>query len=135
MTQMAVRPIKVFVVEDEPLIAMAIIDALDVLGCDVVGPVGRLDEAIDIVGSQGMDCAILDVNVRGGHIYPVADLLIARGTPILLASGYGEWTLPKRLADQKCLPKPYTTEQLEDELRGLCDRATLAPGWSPTPHA
>lgn len=116
------RAYKVFVVEDEPLIAMVIVDALETLGCEVVGPASRLDEAMVMAGDRDLDCAILDVNIRGDQVYPVADVLLARGTPMLLASGYGDWTLPHRLLGQGRLQKPYSLEEMEAEIILLCAR-------------
>lgn len=113
---------KVFVVEDEPLIAMVVTDALESLGCEIIGPVGGLEEALEMAGNVDLDCAILDVNIRGRQVYPVADLLLERGTPMLLASGYGDWTLPERLLGQKRLEKPYSLEEIEAEIRLLCAR-------------
>jgi DNA-binding response OmpR family regulator len=122
MSQHSTKACRVLVVEDEPLIAMVIEAALETIGCEIVGPVAKLDEAIDLANRASFDCAILDVNIRGGHVYPVADLLMKRGLPILLASGYGEWTLPAHLLGEKRLEKPYTSEQLEVEIRLLCAR-------------
>jgi DNA-binding response OmpR family regulator len=118
------KTFKVLVVEDEPLIAMMVADALEAVGCEVVGPASRLDEAMEMASSRDLDCAILDINIRGAEIYPVADILLARGTPMLLASGYGDWTLPERLQGQRRLEKPYSLEEIEAEIRLLCARVS-----------
>lgn len=118
------KTFKVFVVEDEPLIAMMVADALEAVGCEVVGPASRLDEAMEMASNRDLDCAILDVNIRGHQVYPVADILLARGTPMLLASGYGDWTLPERLQGQRRLEKPYSLEEIEAEIRLLCARVS-----------
>ena len=115
---------KVLVVEDEPLIAFDIASTLDLLGCDMVGPVARLSDALRVVQTEAFDCAILDVNVRGGYITPVAEILLERRVPLLLATGYSEYALPGNLISQSRLAKPYTSEQLERELRLLCSQVT-----------
>src|SRR5665213_268368 len=89
----------VLVVEDEPLIGMDIEYAVERLGHEVVGPIAELDKALDLAADALLDCAILDVNIRGGLSYPVADILLNRGLPVLLLSGYSERTLPERLHD------------------------------------
>ena len=117
---------KVLVVEDEPLIAFDIASMLESLGCDMVGPVARLSDALTIVDSEVFDCAILDINVRGGYITPVAEILLDRHVPLLLATGYSEDALPSRLMSQARLAKPYTSEQLEHELRLLCSQVIVS---------
>lgn len=122
MTHGAVK-LRVFVVEDEPLIGMDIEDAVEGLGHEVVGPIAELDEALDLAMVETFGCAILDINILGGHSYPVADMLLKRGVPLLFLSGYREETLPVRMHDEARLPKPFTGEQLEKEIRDLCARA------------
>nr|QQZ51433.1 response regulator [Phenylobacterium glaciei] len=111
------------VVEDEPLIGMDIEDAVEGLGHEVIGPIAELDEALEVAANAALGCAILDINIRGGHSYPVADMLLKRGLPVLLLSGYGEQTLPKRLQKEARLSKPFTGAQLDKEIRELCARA------------
>jgi DNA-binding response OmpR family regulator len=122
MTDRAAR-LRVLVVEDEPLIGMDIEDAVAGLGHDVVGPIAELDEALDLATIAALGCAILDINILGGNSYPVADILLKRGVPVLLLSGYGEQTLPARLHEEARLPKPFTGAQLDKEIRDLCARA------------
>ena len=111
---------RILVVEDETLIAILIEEALQELGCVVVGPVARLDAALRLAGSEALDAAVLDVTIRGGHIQPVAEQLLARGIPFVLASGYGDWSLPENLRDQPRLTKPFAQRQLEEQVRKLC---------------
>lgn len=109
------------VVEDEMLIAMSIEETLQGLGCVVVGPVAKLDAALRLAGEEALDAAVLDVTIRGGRVYPVAERLVVRGVPFVLASGYGEWALPESLRDRPRLTKPFTPEELEKQARLLCD--------------
>lgn len=115
--------LKVLVVEDEPLIGMDIEYAVQALGHEVVGPIAELRAALDLAADETIGCAILDVNIRGGSSYAVADMLLKRGVPVLILSGYGSQTLPERMHEQARLPKPFTAEQLDYELRTLCDKA------------
>ena len=119
MTNGAAR-LRVLVVEDEPLIGMDIENAVEGLGHEVVGPIAVLDEALDLATIGAVGCAILDINIRGGDSYPVADILLKRGLPVLLLSSYGEQTLPERLHQETRLPKPFTGAQLDKEIRDLC---------------
>lgn len=111
---------RVLVVEDESLVAMDIEDAIAGLGHEVVGPIAELHEALAAVADESLCCAILDINIRGGHSYPVADILLERGVPVLLLSGYYEATLPERLHGVTLLAKPFTGEQLDTAIRDLC---------------
>ena len=119
MSQAATR-CRVLVVEDEPLIGMVIEDAVEDLGHEVVGPTGKLDEALELATHEPLDFAILDINIRGGNSYPVADMLLQRGLPMLLTTGYSPGNLPERLHEQRRLRKPFTAEQLEAEIRLMC---------------
>lgn len=107
------------VVEDEALIAFEIESVLEALGCEVVGPVGAVETALQLARESMLDAAILDVTVRGGKIYPVAEHLVARDIPFVLASGYGDWALPDMLQDHPRLTKPFTVPQLEEQLASL----------------
>ncbi|ACB94358.1 response regulator [Beijerinckia indica] len=111
---------RVLVVEDEILIAVMIEEVLLDLGCIVVGPIGKLEAAMQLARDEALDMAILDVSIRGGYVYPVAERLLARDIPIILASGYGGWALPENLRDQPRLTKPFTTQELESQIRACC---------------
>ena len=82
--------LKVLVVEDEMLVSMLVEDMLSDLGCTVVGPAAELEEAMSLAQNAEIDLALLDVNLGGRPIFPVADTLKARGVPFAFASGYGE---------------------------------------------
>jgi CheY-like chemotaxis protein len=114
---------KILVVEDEALIGMDIECAVEGLGYEVVGPIAELGEALDVAAEEAIGCAILDINIRGGNSYPVAELLLARGLPVLLLSGYRMQSLPEGLHEAAHLAKPFTAEELDQEIRSLCARA------------
>jgi len=110
---------RILVVEDEMLIAMVIEDALQASGGKIVGPVATLEKALKLAEEEKFDAAILDVTIRGGKVYPVAELLLARGIPFVFASGYGDWALPEALRDKPRLMKPFTAAELEEQIRLL----------------
>jgi CheY-like chemotaxis protein len=99
--------LRVLVVEDEMMVSMLIEDMLTDLGCTVVGPASRLDEAIDLAGDAAIDCAVLDVNLGGQPIFPLADLLRERGLPFAFATGYGDAGLRDIDHGAPVLQKPF----------------------------
>jgi DNA-binding response OmpR family regulator len=116
---------RVLVVEDEMMIAMVLEESLRALGCAVVGPVSKLDDAMRLARTEVLDAAVLDVNIRGGQVFPVAEILIARGIPFALASGYSDWILPETMQGKPRLTKPFTLHELEHEVRRLCQSAPV----------
>lgn len=102
------------------IIALMIEQVLAELGCDIVGPIGKLSLAVATAQEQAIDAAILDVNIRGGVIFPVAEILEGRGIPFVFSSGYGDWALPEAFREQRRLTKPFTVEELEARVRDLC---------------
>ena len=98
---------------------MEIEDVIDALGYQIVGPFAQLDEALEVAKRGNFDCAVLDINIRGGNTYAIAEMLLERGCPFVMATGYSDWSIPTHLASQKRLTKPYGSVQLEPELRRL----------------
>ena len=111
--------LKVLVVEDEMLVSMLVEDMLADLGCTVVGPAAELEEAMGLAQSADIDLALLDVNLGGKPIFPVADALKARGVPFAFASGYGEAGLSEDHRGAAVLQKPFREADLAKALRGL----------------
>ena len=99
--------LRVLVVEDEMMVSMLIEDMLSDLGCAVVGPAARLDEALELARTSEIDCAVLDVNLGGQPIFPVADLLRERGRPFAFATGYGDAGLRDADKGTPVLQKPF----------------------------
>jgi DNA-binding response OmpR family regulator len=101
---------RVFVVEDELTIAWAIQLLLEENSFEVIGPAGRVDAAMEIAASEDMELAVLDVNLRGEEVFPVADLLAERGVALLFLSGYEGRALPDRFHGYANLCKPARPE-------------------------
>lgn len=110
---------RVLVVEDELLIGMLLEDMLNDLGYEVVATVGRLEEALQMAREAAVDVAILDVNLNGQEVYPVADVLAGRNIPFVFASGYGDNGLPAPHQNRPTLPKPFQQELLQSRLAAL----------------
>ena len=110
---------RVFIVEDEALILDTLQDMLEGLGCHVVESALRVDEALAKLVGLDFDVAVLDVNVAGTRIDPVADLLANRGLPFFFASGYGRGSLPAAHRERVLLPKPYRTADLRAALQSV----------------
>jgi CheY-like chemotaxis protein len=115
--QPAARAKRVLVVEDELMIRMLLEDMLGELGYAIAAEAGRLEEAMEAVRSADFDLAILDVNLNGQPIAPVADALAARGTPFVFATGYGDRGLPDAHRNRPVLKKPFQMEGLREMLQ------------------
>jgi CheY-like chemotaxis protein len=102
----------VFLVEDEVMIRMMVADMLGELGYSVAAEAGEIGEAVRLAQSTEFDLAILDVNVNGKVISPVADLIAARNRPFIFATGYGSSGLPAEYRDRPALQKPFQIETL-----------------------
>lgn len=122
MTETSHKGLRVLIIEDESMVAMLIEDMLADLGCTIAGVASRLDEAMGKVSSLAFDAAILDVNLNGSLTHPVAEALVERGTPFILATGYGASGVPETLRRVPVLTKPFYQRDLEQALA-----AALAP--------
>ena len=121
---MAMRPqgCSVFLVEDEVMIRMMVADMLEELGYSVAAEAGEIGEAVRLAQSTEFDLAILDANLNGQPVSPVADALVARGTPFVFATGYGELAEPYR--DRPTLKKPFQMDGLKQILQSALDRGS-----------
>lgn len=104
---------RVLVVEDEALVAMMLQEFLTEYGHSVVGPFGRLSEALVAAKETDYDAAILDINLGDGVAYPVADILLRRGVPFIFITGYEADTVDDRFSDVPVLQKPIERQALQ----------------------
>ena len=110
---------RVLVVEDEAMIAMLVEDMVLDFGSEVVGPVANMKDAVNHARSAELDAAILDINVGGSVIFPVADILTERGIPLIFATGYGSQGVPARFHNRPTLPKPFSYQSLAEALQAV----------------
>lgn len=115
----------VFLVEDEVMIRMMVADMLEELGFLVAAEAGEIGEAMRLAQSAYYDLAILDVNVNGKVISPVADLIKARNRPFIFATGYGSSGLPEEYRDRPALQKPFQLETLGRTIDAALRNATV----------
>lgn len=119
MAEPRTAPARILVVEDESLIRMLLEDMLADLGHEVAATAASVEAARKLATAGGFDAAILDVNLEGQEIFPVAEILAERGLPFVFASGYGHTVLPEQFRNRPTLQKPFQSEQLEAALNGL----------------
>jgi CheY-like chemotaxis protein len=110
----------VLIVEDESLISMMLEDFLDSLGYRVAGTCETVAEALERVEQGGFDVAIIDVNLNGERVWPVADRLAAIGIPYVLATGGHIEPPPEAHANVPVLSKPFTLDAIEPALDEAC---------------
>lgn len=108
---MGVEGTRVIIVEDEALLALDMEDQVTEAGCIVAGSAATIDQAMDLARTADFHVALLDMNLGGERIDPVARLIAARGMPVIFITGYGQRTLPPGIA-APVLDKPCTMEKL-----------------------
>src|SRR5262245_55231052 len=104
---------RVLLVEDEILVAMMMRDILTELGFAVVGPYSRLAEAMVAAVHEDINAGIIDVNLGGEFVYPVADVLAARKIPSVFGTGYGVESIDRRFGDVPIIKKPVQRQVLQ----------------------
>jgi DNA-binding response OmpR family regulator len=107
---------RVFLVEDEALVAMMFEDYLLELGCEIAGTASRFQNAMEKAQSLSFDVAVLDVNLAGEQTFPIAELLASRHIPFMFATGYGASGVPTHLRDAPVVQKPFRLRDLESAL-------------------
>jgi DNA-binding response OmpR family regulator len=111
-------PLRILIVEDEMMLAMMLQDAVAGIG-HKARKASRLDKAFELVNAHVFDAAVLDVNLNGEPVFPLAALLRERGVPFLFASGYGDAGVPRGYGDCMVLQKPYGLDAFHAALRDL----------------
>lgn len=111
---------RVLVVEDEYLIAADLSYALQKTGAVVVGPAPSIRRALDLLDRETtIDAAVLDMNLQGERVFPVADALHARSIPFVFASGYEGWVVPEQHAAAPRCEKPVNPNAVARALAEL----------------
>jgi CheY-like chemotaxis protein len=107
------RALRVLVVEDEMLVALMLEGIIAELRHELVGTAAGFDQALAMAQRDTFDFAVLDVNLDGKEVYPVAEVLAARGIPFAFATGYGQRSLPEPYRSRPTLQKPFQRRDLE----------------------
>ena len=102
----------ILIVEDEPLIAMMLEDFLDSLGHNISGICDNVQSALEAVEAGGFDIAILDVNLKGENVWPVATRLRAMKVPFVIATGGHVDPPPPEFDNAPVIEKPYTIDRV-----------------------
>jgi DNA-binding response OmpR family regulator len=112
---------RVLIAEDEFLVGIQLEEDLRSAGCSIVGPFSTLEMATRAARRERFDLAILDINLNGNMVYPLADELSARGVPFIFLSGYISTDLPDRFRKSPQITKPHDPAVLIKEIQ------TVAP--------
>lgn len=111
---------RVLIAEDHFVVANALKQLLESQSYTVLGPAPTISAALQLIDAEPIDVAILDVDLRGQIVAPVADQLASRAIPFLFLTGYsGLMLLPEAYRSQPCLSKPYESQQLLDAIGDL----------------
>lgn len=108
---------RVLVVEDDELVATMVEGMLADIGCEACGLARSVPEALEIVETLPMDVALLDVNLAGQRVFPVAEALSLKNIPFIFSSGYGAAGVPEEYRSAPVIPKPFRLEELEAAVR------------------
>lgn len=110
---------RILVVEDDNFLAADVVGGLEAIGAQVVGPVGDIDDALDLIGrTELLDAAVLDLNLRGKMAFPVADALMERHVPFVFATGYDKAAIPARYGAVARCEKPVDARRIATALFG-----------------
>lgn len=112
----ALQGLRVLVVEDETLVAMLVEEYLASFGCVVAFSAPRIAKGLQVLTNLEVDAAVLDVNVAGESVSPIAEVLDQRGIPFIFASGYGAKGVEERWAGRPALQKPFSAKELHAAL-------------------
>lgn len=110
--------IRFLVVEDETLVAMLVEDMLVDFGGVIAGRAGTVEMALSVIARDAslLDAAVLDVNLGGERVFPVADALAKLGIPFIFSTGYGAPGISTHFADRPVIAKPFSALALENAL-------------------
>ena len=117
---------RVLIVEDETMIAMLLEDVVAEGGYTVVGPLGRLAGALAAAASGEIDAALLDANLHGESVFPIARVLAERRIPFVFLTGYEVRNFPEEFRNERMLQKPFRSAQVLQVLQALLGHAAAA---------
>jgi two-component SAPR family response regulator len=106
------KDLQILVVEDEFLVALEVEEALEHMGCKIVGPFAKLNKAVEAAQRSPLDGAVLDINLNGEMVYPLAELLENLSIPFVFITGYTAADLPERFRAFRRLTKPLDANAL-----------------------
>jgi DNA-binding response OmpR family regulator len=109
----------VLIVDDEPLIAIDLAEQIEEAGAFVVGPASTLDNAMALSKCALIQAAVLDIRLGDSWVYPLAEVLRAKGVPFVFATGHEPEEIPVEFADVPCCAKPFKLNEVVDALAGL----------------
>jgi CheY-like chemotaxis protein len=105
--------LRVLLVEDEGTVAMLIEDMLASFGCELVASASRLAQAYAALQQHSIDLAVLDVNIAGEPVFPLARRLLVQNIPLVFSTGYGATGVPPDLTRAPVLTKPFFAAELQ----------------------
>src|SRR5215468_3233775 len=110
---------RILIVEDNGLIALEIESVVRDSGAEVAGPVGSVRDALSLVRNGKLDCAVLDVNLGGEDVFPVAEALSRAGIPFLFLTGHTDSKVPSHYHACDILQKPFLPSKLLKALSSM----------------
>jgi DNA-binding response OmpR family regulator len=122
MTELTLTGRRVLLVEDDETIAALMETTLEEARCTVVGPCRNVSSALAAAEHEAFDVAVLDINLAGEMVFPVAEVLDARGVPFMLLSGYGDTAMPDDRPDWPVCAKPFKLDELLQRLGSLVEQ-------------
>jgi CheY-like chemotaxis protein len=116
----------IFLVEDETLIRMMLVEMVEELGHRVVAEAGNIRDGVALAGMAVFDFAILDINIGGYSISPVAEIIAERGLPFFFVSGYGAGGRPEEYSDRLVLQKPVLMAKLGEAINSILSTGNVS---------
>jgi two-component SAPR family response regulator len=116
------------VVEDEFLLALSLEDDLLSAGCSILGPFSSLSSATEALRTKQFDVAVLDVNLNGEMVFPLADEMAGRAIPFVLLTGYLSTDLPERFRKVPQVSKPYAQASLIEAVSQAMSKIETSTG-------
>jgi len=122
----ALSGVRVLIVEDEALLALEIQELLQSAGSTVIGTFNDLARAGQVARREAIDVAVLDTNLNGEMVYPLADDLVVRGIPFVFVTGYATSNLPERFRSMPQVAKPFDPTSLTNELQRMIGKGPIS---------